>query len=136
MRLQGGNSEASLQVQYYMPKQPDALRGAGRNPALLETLSPAQFELLPGCLLTVTQQQISPNHYHFSATLPPGARCCFTYGGETTQVSLGFEAREEEFLSYDKGIDSATGKALWGAMLGPFRFHKRQDAGFFQFAQS
>ncbi|MBV9387669.1 MAG: chromophore lyase CpcT/CpeT [Chroococcidiopsidaceae cyanobacterium CP_BM_ER_R8_30] len=125
MRLQGGNSDASLQVQYYMPKQPDVLLGGGRNPALLETLSPDQFELLPGCLLTVTQQQIAPNHYHFSAALPPEARCCFTYNGQTTHVSLGFEAREAEFLSYDKGIDPATGKALWGAILGPFRFHKR-----------
>lgn len=137
MRLQaGGNLEASLQVQYYMPKQPEALRGAGRNPDLLQTLSPDQFELLPGCLLVVTQQQISPNHYHFSAALPPGGRCCFTYNGQTTQVSLGFEAREAEFLSYDKGIDPVTGAALWGAIAGPFRFHKRQDAAFPQFAQS
>ena len=127
MRLQEGGSDALLQVQYYMPKHPDALCGAGRNPALLETLSPDQFELLPGCLLTVTQQQLAPNRYHFSAALSPDARCCFTYGGATKQVSLGFEVREEEFLSYDKGVDPTTGKALWGAILGPFRFHKRQE---------
>ncbi len=134
MRLQeGGNSDALLQVQYYMPKHPDLLCGAGRNPALLETLSPEQFELLPGCLLTVTQQQLAPNRHHFSAALSPDARCCFTYGGATKQVYLGFEVREAELLSYDKGIDPTTGKALWGAILGPFRFHKRQE---FQLAQS
>ena len=49
---------------------------------------------------------------------------CFAYAGNTVQVSIGFEATSEEFLSYDKGIDSATGKATWGAILGPYRFRK------------
>ncbi len=125
MRLQASRDAATLQVQYYMPKNPEALRGAGTNPALLKTLSPEQFELLPGCLLTVTQQQLTPNRYHFSASLPPNARCCFTYGRETKQVSLGFEAKEDELLIYDKGIDPIDGKALWGAITGPFCFRKR-----------
>ena len=55
--------------------------------------------------------------------------------GNTQQVSLGFEATQEEFLSYDKGIDPTTGKAKWGAILGPYRFRKRQDFGV-QLAQS
>lgn len=116
-----------LQVQYYMPKDPAALSGAGCNPALLKTLTPEQFELLPGCLLTITQEQLAPDQYHFAAALPPDIRCCFTYRGNTQQVSLGFEATQEEFLSYDKGIDSTTGRASWGAILGPFRFRKRQS---------
>lgn len=128
MRLQDCREpNGLLQVQYYMPKNPAALRGAGRNPAILNALKPEQFELLPGCRLAVTNQQLAPNSYHFSATLPPDAHCCFSFKGETKQVSLGFEARQEEFLSYDKGIDPTTGKALWGAILGPFRFCKRQD---------
>ncbi|VXD14111.1 conserved hypothetical protein [Planktothrix serta PCC 8927] len=28
-------------------------------------------------------------------------------------------------MSYDKGIDPTTGKALWGALLGQFQFQKR-----------
>lgn len=119
--------DGPLQVQYYMPKDPAALSSYSRNPTLLKSLTSEQFDLLPGCLLSVTQQQLAANTYHFSAALQPDARCCFTYRGNTQQVSLGFEATAEEFLSYDKGIDSATGKAKWGAILGPFRFHKRQD---------
>lgn len=126
MRLQERqDKDVPLQVQYYMPKDPTALSGAGANPAQLQTLTPDQFELLPGCLLSVTQQQLDGDRYHFSAALPPDARCCFTYRGNTQQVSLGFEATQEEFLSSDKGIDTATGKATWGAIWGPFRFHKR-----------
>lgn len=125
MRLQERQPDASLQVQYYMPKDPPALSGAACNPALLKTLTPDQFELLPGCLLTVSEQQLAPTLYHFSAALPPDVRCCFTYRGNTQQVSLGFEATEEEFLSYDKGIDPTTGSGKWGAILGPYRFRKR-----------
>jgi hypothetical protein len=127
MRLQEHHEQqGALQVQYYMPKEPLALRCAGRNPALLKTLVPEQFDLLPGCRLTVTKQQLAAL-YHFQATLQPGTRCCFTYRGNTQQVCLGFKATAEEFLSEDKGIDSTTGNATWEAILGPFRFHKRQD---------
>ena len=42
-------------------------------------------------------------------------------------MSTSALATQEEFLSYDKGIDSTTGIASWGAILGPFRFRKRQN---------
>ncbi len=128
MRLQQGrNLDSPLQVQYYMPKEPDTIKGAGRNPALLNTLTPDQLNLLPGCILFVTQQKLAPNSYKFAATAPPESRCCFTYSGNTIQVSLGFEATEKEFNSYDKGIDPETGSATWGAILGPYRYTKRSQ---------
>lgn len=124
--LPGRESDArSLQVQYYMPKQPEALKGAGRNPALLDALTPDQLDFLPGCILTVTQQTLANNSYKFTATPPPDACCSFTYLGDTIQVALGFEVTAREFYSYDKGIDSQTGKATWGAILGPYRYTKR-----------
>jgi CpeT/CpcT family (DUF1001) len=125
--ISGRDSDAPLKVQYYMPKDPNALSCAGRNPALLSNLTPEQLDLLPGCILNITQQTLANNSYKFAATPPPEARCCFTYLGNTVQVSLGFEATVEEFRSYDKGIDSETGKATWGAILGPYRYTKRQQ---------
>jgi hypothetical protein len=128
MRLQERqDTEARLQIQYYMPKDPGAVCGAGANPNLLQTFTPDQFELLPGCLLLVTQKQLGNNRDRFTATLPPEAKCCFTYNSNTIQVSLGFEATPEEFLSYDKGVDPTTGKANWGAIVEPYRFRKRQN---------
>lgn len=121
------NAPNELQVQYYMLKDPGAFRGAGSNPELLRQLTEAEMDLLPGCTLTVSQQLLTPSTYQFSAFLPAASRCCFTYQGEIRQVSLGFEATPAQLLSYDKGIDPATGKALWGAVLGPFRFAKCQD---------
>ncbi|WP_233220764.1 chromophore lyase CpcT/CpeT [Chlorogloea sp. CCALA 695] len=117
IRLQ---QKQEIKVQYYMPKNPSAVNGASTNIDLLKTLTVEDFELLPGCLLDVKIE-----NKVFTASLPQGAKCCFNYAGETKQVSLGFQARQDEFLSYDKGIDSETGKALWGAILGPFRFQKR-----------
>jgi CpeT/CpcT family (DUF1001) len=128
MRLMAGkNSDAPLQIQYYMPKNPSALSGAGRNPALLKALTIEQLDLLPGCILTVTQQEVTPKNFKFVATQPDETRCCFTYDGNNIQVSLGFEATATEFYSYDKGIDSETGKATWGAILGPYRYTKREQ---------
>jgi hypothetical protein len=118
---------ASLQVQYYMLKDPEAIRGAGRNPDLLKQLTTEQIEFLPGCTLAVKSHQIAPNSYEFSAFSATGNPCSFRYQGNSYQISLGFEATTEEFRSYDKGIDPTTGKATWGALLGPFRFTKRQD---------
>jgi hypothetical protein len=117
----------SLQVQFYMLKNPDAIRGAGRNPELLKQLTTAQIEFLPGCTLSVKQRLVSPNAYEFSAFSATNTPCSFSYQGKDYQISLGFEATPEEFRSYDKGIDPATGKATWGALLGPFCFTKRQD---------
>jgi hypothetical protein len=120
-------SPTDLQVQYYMLKDPEAIRGAGRNPEQLKQLTTEHIEFLPGCTLSVKHRQVSPNSYEFSAFSATNTPCCFSYQGNNYQISLGFEATIQEFRSYDKGIDSTTGKATWGALLGPFRFSKRQD---------
>ena len=120
------NADAPLQVQYYMFKDPTAFSGGGCNPALLDRLTTDQIDLLPGCILNVKEQKLAEHRYKFAATPPPETRCCFTYLGNTVQVALSFEATQDEFISYDKGIDPATGKATWGAIVGPFRYTKRQ----------
>lgn len=125
--LQGNGPDAPLKVQYYMPKNPSALVGAGCNTALLNTLTPDNLELLPGCVLNVTQQSLAVNHYKFEATPPPDTCCCFSVDGNIVQVSLGFEVTQDKFFSYDKGIDSTTGKATWGAILGPYCYTKREQ---------
>ncbi|MEA5603586.1 chromophore lyase CpcT/CpeT [Nostoc sp. UHCC 0252] len=127
MRLRQGRDDASLEVQYYMPQDPDALRGSGSNPALLNTLTPEQLDLLPGCILTVTHETLACDRYKFTATPQSEACCSFTYLGNSIYVSLGFETTATEFHSYDKGIDPETGKATWGAIMGPYRYTKRNQ---------
>jgi hypothetical protein len=113
-----------LHAQYYACKQPDRWQGGGANPDRLQLLTLEDLERLPGCELTVTQQ----DHW-FKADPDPNAQCCFQYQGETRQVILGFEVSTDTFLSYDRGVDPNTGQALWGAMMEAYRFQKRQNFG-------
>ena len=127
MRLMSGiSSESPLQVQYYMLKEPSAFSGAGRNPALLKNLTEDELDLLPGCILTVTQETITANSYKFTGTQPPDTSCCFSYLKQIVRVALGFEATATGLNSYDRGIDS-DGKATWGAILGPYCYSKREQ---------
>ena len=127
MRVTPSEGDASFQVQYYMLKDPTAWCGAARNHTLLNSLTPEQLDILPGCLLKVDIENLAANQYKLIAKPIPNRRCTFNYAGNTIEVSLGFEATQTEFFSYDKGIDSATGKATWGAILGPYRYTKLQQ---------
>jgi CpeT/CpcT family (DUF1001) len=87
----------------------------------LKGVSLADLDDLPGCVLTVTQRDSG-----FKAGPEPGATCCFQYDGQTRQVVLGFEVSQDRFLSFDRGVDPATGKALWGAIMGAYEFRRLQ----------
>jgi hypothetical protein len=111
-----------LQAEYRAFKHPDRFRGAGANPNLLETLTLADLEELPGCKLTIAY-----DGQHFKAEPLPDAKCCFQYNGETRQVILGFEAMPDRFCSFDRGVEPETGKLLWGALMGAYEFQKCKD---------
>lgn len=116
----------SLCGQYYAFHNPQAVKGAGQNPALLEKLTLDDLELLPGCTLDIQPQGSLAHPTGFIATPPPQAQCFFSYESKIRQVILGFEAYPTHFLSYDRGIDPETGQLLWGAMMGPYRYTKVQ----------
>lgn len=115
-------SPDQIQVQYLAFKHPEQFRGAGANPERLATIAPADVEELPGCRLTVTQE-----NGIFKAQPQPGTRCCFQYEGKTRQVVLVFEISANQFRSYDRGVDPETGQALWGALMGPYEFSRCQN---------
>ncbi|MBD2579272.1 chromophore lyase CpcT/CpeT [Oscillatoria sp. FACHB-1406] len=117
---------AKLQVEYYMFKDLAAARCLGQDSERLARLTSEEVEFLPGCTLALHIEG-SPNAPLYRTASNPEQKCCFTYEDKTYQVSLGFEATSEELRVYDKGIDPTTGQATWGALLGPFRFQKRQD---------
>lgn len=121
LRLQA-TSDSGLQGQYYALKDFAAWKGAASDRQRLQQLTSDHVDMLPGCLLTITCE-----NNQFNANLSLGNQCSFTYQGKTTYVSLGFQASANNFLSYDKGIDPATGQGLWGALMGPFQFSKRED---------
>ncbi|MEC4985966.1 MAG: chromophore lyase CpcT/CpeT [Oscillatoria sp. PMC 1068.18] len=117
----------SLKVDYYKFHDIEFIKGAGKNPELLQQIQPEQIEFLPNCTLIVKIENLSGSRYQFTATSATGKPCSFTYQNNTYHISLGFEVTPEELRVFDKGIDPKTGKVTWGARLEPFRFHKKQD---------
>ena len=113
-----------IQVQYYKILIPTDFRGAGANPALLDNLTLEQVELLPDCVLDVTISQPSFPDYYFEALPTSDRPCSFSYENKIYQVQLGFATSLGHFFSYDKGLNPLTGKAIWGAILGAYRFTK------------
>lgn len=113
-----------IQVQYYKILIPADFRGAGANPDLLDNLTLEQVELLPDCVLDVVISQPSFPDYYFEALPTSDRPCSFSYENKTYQVQLGFATSPGCFLSYDKGLNPLTGKAIWGAILGAYRFTK------------
>lgn len=122
--MQTDDSEAPLQAQYYAFKDPVAVKGAGLKSDVLKAITLEQIDYLPGCLLKISQH---PDTESMMATPMPDSRCFFSYQGKKAQVQLGFAASVNTFESYDKGIDIETQKATWGAVLGSYRYTKRQD---------
>ncbi|MEO1431405.1 MAG: chromophore lyase CpcT/CpeT [Cyanobacteria bacterium J06633_8] len=127
LRITPVSADGCFKAQYYMFKDPTAWRGAGRDGTLLNAVTPEKLDLLPGCALMMNTVNLGENQYRFIAKPLPDSRCKFNYAGNTIEISLGFEATPKEFVSYDKGIDSATGKATWGAIMGPYRYTKLQQ---------
>jgi CpeT/CpcT family (DUF1001) len=120
--LQTTENPQQLRAQYFGFKQPDRFRGAGANPDRLSSLKQDDLELLPGCWLMITRTADK-----FQAQPEPGAKCCFQYQGKTGQVVLGFEASQNQFYSFDRGVDPDSGRSLWGALMGAYEFTKQQD---------
>lgn len=121
------NNSQQLQARYYMLKNRDATIGGGSDRSLVKFLTEADVEFLPSCTLNIRVEELGSNSYRFSTTPASDNPCSFNYGGSSFQVFLGFEVSAAELKTYDRGIDPVSGKSIWGALMGPFCFQKRQD---------
>ena len=116
--------QEDLVIEYYMFENIEWVLGAGSDKQKLEQITPEKIRFLPNCTLRVTSQQDSVGNYRFKTTPVIDTPCSFSYQGENYQVFLGLEATEQELLTFDKGINPETGKAIWGALLDAYRFTK------------
>ena len=116
-----------IEVEFYMFEDITTARGAGQNQDLIQQITPEKIKFLPNCTLKVATEQLANGKYCFKTTPVTDTPCSVTYQGTTFQVFLGFEATANELQTYDKGIDPESGKGTWGALMGAYRFTKRQD---------
>ncbi len=119
----------AIEVQHYQFKQRELVQGAGNERKLLESLTSQSVEWLsaPGCTLSVEQDFSVSGGCQFRAFSQSDQPCQFSDGRQIYHVSLGFEVSDRELRTYDKGINPQTGQAIWGALMGPYCFAKRQD---------
>lgn len=129
-RLLRLRANPDLCVEHYAFKDITKFCGGGTQPELLQKLTSDDLIFLPDCTLLVSCDSLDSTRYRFRAMPKAGQVCSFEYQFVTYQVSLGFEVEEKELQTYDKGLDSQTKKAIWGAILGPYRFQKLQQFTF------
>ncbi|MGK7931105.1 MAG: chromophore lyase CpcT/CpeT [Microcystaceae cyanobacterium] len=125
LRLRQPNESEKITVEYYQFKEMNAFIGSGRQPDKLDKLTVNDIERLThvGCSLTVEVHQANLNTYQFKAIPNSDEPCCFTYQNQTYKIALGFEVNQREYISYEKGINTKTGKASWG-LMGAYCFEK------------
>ncbi|MEL6496055.1 MAG: chromophore lyase CpcT/CpeT [Cyanobacteria bacterium J06623_7] len=116
-----------IEVEFYMFKDLATGRGAGQNRDLISQITPEKIQFLPNCTLKVTTTEVGSSLYCFETTPATAEPCTVNYQGTSFQVFLGFKATRDELLTYDKGIDPATGKGTWGALMGAYAFTKLED---------
>jgi hypothetical protein len=127
LRLKYSETEPeTLEVEHYKFKDINYVKGAGNNREILAKITPEQIEFLPNCTLKV-EIETRESGYHFKALPTTEKPCSFSYENKEYQVKLGFEVNEKELLTFDKGIDKDTGKAIWGALMGPYIYQKIRD---------
>ena len=117
----------NIEVEFYMFENLATGKGAGQNWDLIKQITPDKIKFLPNCTLKVATQELGNGRYCFETTPVTDEPCSVTYQGTTFQVFLGFKATARELQTYDKGIDPATGKGTWGALMGAYSFTKLQD---------
>lgn len=126
LRLRQSENE-NIKVEFYMFEDLATARGAGQNKDLIAQITPDKIKFLPNCTFQVATQKLANGTYCFETTPITDKPCTVTYQGTTFQVFLGFKATADELLTYDKGIDPATGRGTWGALMGAYAFSKVQD---------
>ncbi len=115
-----------LKGQYYALKAPNQYQGGGQAPERLGALTPEDLDKLDNCWVQICSA--TDSQATFEAR--PTERCTFTYRTQTICIELGFDIQQGSnsvtLMSYEKGIDQQTGRATWGALMGPFRLVKQQ----------
>jgi hypothetical protein len=118
--------EGKLCGAFYSFVEPEVVLGAGAAPTTAARILSAEIVALETGVLNIRHLGD-----RFSLTPRKGEICEFRFperGKEKVgRVELGLEVRSDGYDSYDKGLNLETGQPIWGAMMGPYRFTKRDN---------
>lgn len=118
--------EGKLCGAFYSFVEPGAVLGAGDDETIAARIPSAEIVALETGVLNI--RRVGDR---FSLTPRPGEVCEFRFpergARKVGRVELGLEVRSKGYDSYDKGLSLETGQPIWGAMMGPYRFTKRDN---------
>jgi CpeT/CpcT family (DUF1001) len=118
--------EGKLCGAFYSFVEPGMVLGAGGDATIATRIPSAEIVALETGVLNI--RRVGDR---FSLTPRPGEVCEFRFpergARKVGRVELGLEVRSKGYDSYDKGLSLETGQPIWGAMMGPYRFTKRDN---------
>jgi uncharacterized protein (DUF1330 family) len=103
---------------------PEAARfvGGWRNPAVFDSLKPAELSELAGCDAVITRA--GAGRFEGGTT---GKRCSNSYKGAAYAISQSV-LTAEEMVNWDRGF-SEGGELVWGPAAGGYRFRRAGETG-------
>jgi CpeT protein len=114
--------ENPLRLENYRLKDQAAWAGAATKTERLQTLSPNDLELLPGCTIEL---QCKDNRYF--GTMKEGQGCRLS-PDSTSYVRIEFELTDTALITLDRGFDLVTNTQVWGSKGGAYHYLKQTSS--------
>jgi CpeT protein len=109
-------------VENFGLKNPIWFAGAGRDRAILNTITPAAIEPRCGCGMVFRR-----DGEKFVGNVEPGKKCLIPKANQITYLVSEVEITATTWVSRDRGFDPETDEYVWGSEFGHFLFEKIQD---------
>jgi CpeT protein len=111
--------ENPLRFENYRFRDQTAWAGAAQRTERLQTLSPEDLELLPGCTIELERK----DNGYFGA-MKEGQGCRLS-SNSTSYVRIEFELTDTAFITLDRGFDLVTNTQVWGSRGGAYHYLKQ-----------
>ncbi|OKH26848.1 chorismate-binding protein [Hydrococcus rivularis NIES-593] len=111
----------SIYVENYSLEDPLCYAGAGRDLAILKTITPDCLQRRYNCSMIFRKE-----NEIFRGNVE-GNCCLIERNGRQTYLVSEVELTENTFVSWDRGMDVNTHEQVWGSAAGALRFEKRES---------
>lgn len=109
-------------VENFGLKDPIWFAGAGRDRAILQTITQESLEPRCGCGMVFRRDGDK-----FIGNVEPGKQCIIPKAGKQTYLVSEVAITASTWVSRDRGFDPETDEYVWGSEFGHFLFEKIQD---------
>ncbi len=111
--------ENPLRLENYRFKDQTVWAGAAKRIERLQTVSPQDLGLLPGCTIELERK----DNCYFGA-MKEGQGCRLS-PDSTSYVRIEFELTDTAFITLDRGFDLVTNTQVWGSKAGAYHYLKQ-----------